>query len=49
MYGEMFSCHFFGTKQQNTTKFGVVVAANGSCLQLDLGLCSSFSFGVVSV
>ena len=35
--------------QQNTTKFGVVVAANSSCLHLDLDLCSSFSFDVVSV
>ena len=30
-------------------KFGVVVVANSSCLHLDLGLCSSFSFNVVSV
>ena len=44
-----FSCHFFGTMQQNTTKFGVVVAANSSCLHLDLDLYSSFGFDVVSV
>ena len=49
LYGDTFSCHFFGTMQQNTLKFGVVVAANSSCLHLDLDLCSSFSFGVVSV
>ena len=42
-------CHFFGTMQRNTTKFGVVVAANSSCLYLDLDLCSYFSFSVVSV
>ena len=43
------SCHFFGTMQRNTTKFGVVVVDNSSCLHLDLDLCSSFSFDVVSV
>ena len=42
----MFLCHFFGTMQQNTTKFGVVVVANSSCLHLDLDLCSSFSFAL---
>ena len=35
--------------QQNTTIFGVVVAANSSCLHPDLYLCSSFSFDVISV
>ena len=45
----MFLCHFFGTMKQNTTKFGVVVVANSSCLHLDLDLCSSFSFDLVSV
>ena len=35
--------------QRNTTKFGVVVVANSSCLHLDLALCRSFSFDVVSV
>ena len=35
--------------QRNTTKFGVVIAANSSCLHLDLDLSSSFRFGVVSV
>ena len=35
--------------QQSTTKFGVLVAANSSCLHLDLDLCSSFSFDVVNV
>ena len=49
LYVEMFSYHFFGTMQRNTAKFGVVVAANSSCLHLDLDLCSSFSSGVVSV
>ena len=29
-------------------KFGVVVADNSSCMNLDFDLCSSFSFGVVS-
>ena len=33
----------------NITKFNVVVAAISSCLQLDLDLCSSHCFGVVSV
>ena len=49
LYVEMFSSHFFETKQRNTTKFGVLVVANSSCLHLDLDLCSSFSFDVVSV
>ena len=49
MYVETFSLHFFGTMQRNTTKFDVVVAANSSCLHLDLDPSSSFSFGVVSV
>ena len=35
--------------QRNTTEFGVVVVANSSCMHLDLDLCSSFSFDVVSV
>ena len=35
--------------QRSTTKFGVVVVANISFLHLDLDLCSSFSFDVVSV
>ena len=35
--------------QRNTTKYGVVVVANSSCLHLDLDLCSSFSFDVVSL
>ena len=30
-------------------KFGVVIAANSSCLHLDLDLSSSFSVGVVSI
>ena len=30
-------------------KLGVLVAANGGSLCISLGLCSSFSFGVVSV
>ena len=44
-----FSCNFFGSMQQNATKFGVIVAANSSCLHLDFDRYSSFSFGVVSV
>ena len=48
-YTSMWNGHFFGTMQRNTTKFGVVVVANSSCLHLDLDLCSSFSFDVVSV
>ena len=35
--------------QRNTTKFAVIVVANSSYLHLDLDLCSSFSFDVVSV
>ena len=30
-------------------KFGGIVAPNSSCLSLTLGLCNSFSFGVMSV
>ena len=30
-------------------RFGGIVAPNGGCLSLTLGLCSSFRFGVVSV
>ena len=30
-------------------RFGGTVAPNSGCLRLTLGLCSSFSFGVVSV
>ena len=45
----MFRRHFSITVQRNHMRFGVVVAANSSCLHLDLDLCSSFSFGVVSV
>ena len=35
--------------QQKTMKFGVVIAANSSCLHLDLDVSSSFRFDVVSV
>ena len=35
--------------QRNTTQFGVVAVANSSCMHLDLDLCSSFSYDVVSV
>ena len=48
-YTCMFTFQFFETMQRNTTKFGMVVVANSSCLHLDLDLCSSFSFDVVSV
>ena len=30
-------------------RFGGIVAPHSGCLSLTLGLCSSFSFGVVSV
>ena len=30
-------------------KLGVLVAANGGSLCISLGLCNSFSFGVVSI
>ena len=30
-------------------RFGGIVAPNSGCLSLNFGLCSSFSFGVVSV
>ena len=30
-------------------RFGGIVAPNSGCLSLTLGLCSSFSFGMVSV
>ena len=30
-------------------KFGVLVATNSGSLCISLGLCSSFSFGVVSI
>ena len=39
----------FGTMQWKTTKFGVVVVANSSCMHLDLYLCSCFSCDVVSI
>ena len=35
--------------QRNHMRFGGIVAPNSDCLSLILGLCSSFSFGVVRV
>ena len=35
--------------QRNEMRFGGTVAPKSSCLNLTLGPCSSFSFGVVSV
>ena len=49
LYGERFYCYFFGTMQQKTTKFGVVVAAISSCFHLDWDLSSSSSFSAVGV
>ena len=46
---EMFGWHFSITVQRNHMRFGGIVAPNSGCLSLTLGLCSSFSFGVVSV
>ena len=46
---EMFRWHFSITVQWNPMGFGGIVAPNGGCLSLTLGLCSSFSFGMVSV
>ena len=46
---EMFRRHFSITVQRNHMRFGGIVAPNSGCLILTLGLCSSFSFGVVSV
>ena len=46
---EMFVWHFSITVQRNHMRFGRIVAPNSGCLSLTLELCSSFSFGVVSV
>ena len=46
---EIFRRHFSITVQRNDMRFGGIVAPNSGCLSLTLGLCSSFSFGVVSV
>ena len=40
-----FSVHF----QQNYMRFGVSTTPNSNSLNLDLRLCSSFSFGVENV
>ena len=37
------------TVQRNRMRFGGIVALNSGSLNLTLGPCSSFSFGVVSV
>ena len=37
------------TVQRNHMRFGGIVAPNSGCLSLTLGLCTSFSFGMVSV
>ena len=46
---EMFLLHFSITVQRNHMRFGGIVAPNSGCLSPTLGLCSSFTFGVVSV
>ena len=46
---EMFRRNFSITVQRNRMRFGSIVAPNSGCLSLTLGLCSSFSFGGVSV
>ena len=46
---EMFGWHFSITVHRNHMIFGAIVAPNVGCLSLTLGICSSFSFGVVSV
>ena len=40
---------FSVTVQWNGMRFGGIVAPKSGCLSLTLGVCSSFSFGVVSV
>ena len=45
----MFQRHFSITVQRNHMKFGGIIAPNSGSLNLILGRCSSFSFGVVSV
>ena len=45
----MFQRHFSITVQRNHMKFGGIIAPNRGSLNLILGPCSSFSFGVVSV
>ena len=44
-----FCWHFSVTIQRNCMKLGVFVAANSGRLRISLDLCSSFSFGVVSI
>ena len=39
---------FSVTVQRNDMRFGGIVAPKSGCLSLTLGLCSSFTFGVVS-
>ena len=46
---EMFRWYFSITVQRNHMTFGGIVAPNSGCLSLTLGLCSTFSLGVVSV
>ena len=45
----MFQRHFSITVQRNRMKFDGIIAPNSGSLNLILGPCSSFSFGVVSV
>ena len=40
---------FSVTVMQNDMRFGGIVGPKSGCLNLTLGPCSSFSFGVVSV
>ena len=46
---EVFGWHFSITVLRNHMIFGGIVAPDSGCLSLTLGLCSSFSFGMVSV
>ena len=46
---ELFGWHFSITVQRNRMIFGGILAPNSGSLSLTLGICSSFSFGVVSV
>ena len=46
---KMFQRHFSVTVQRNRMKFSGIVAPNSGSLNLNLGPCTSFSFGVVNV
>ena len=48
LYVEVFDAISLEPCSGTQRNFGVVVVANSSCLHLDLDLCSSFRFDVVS-